>query len=125
MPKNPLGLVQRDEVTIVRIGANRVVDQPDVDDMCQSLLQLADDPGRVRLLLDFANVKSVSVAVIPTLVLLRKRLLARDGDLAMCGLDCGVRELIAFANQQQPFNVHNTERDALLSFGQGGKPWSD
>ena len=117
MPRILLNVVQREEVTIVRIQRNRLVDGAAVDEVGQSLLTLTDDPGRARLLLDFANVESVSVAMLPTLILLRKRLLARNGGLAMCGLQFSVRQLVSFAGLEQPLNVHETEQDALHSFG--------
>ena len=116
MPRNLFGLVQRDQVTIVRIRGKYLVDRPEVDELGQSLSILADDQGRVRLLLDFANVDSVSVAVFPILVLLRKHLVVRGGELAVCGLEHRVRELIAFAGLERLLNVHDTEGDALLSF---------
>jgi anti-sigma B factor antagonist len=117
MPSNTLGLVQRDDVTIVRIGGNRLVERSHVDEIGQDLLRLVDDVGRSRLLLDFANVESISVAILPTLIALRQRLLARHGGLALCSLQFSVRELVTFAGLELPLNVHDTERDALLSLG--------
>jgi anti-sigma B factor antagonist len=112
----PLELEQVGEVTVVRIAGTRLLDSPQVEALGRSLLGLAEDPGRARLVLDFGGVEFLSSAVLPALLALRKALLAQGGRLALCGLRPDVREIFTIAGLERTLNVHSTEREALLSF---------
>jgi anti-sigma B factor antagonist len=114
----PLELEQVGEVTLVRIAGTRLLDGPQVDALARSLLGLAEDPGRARMVLDFEAVELLSTAVLPALLALRKALQAQGGGLALCGLRPAVREVFAITGLERTLNVFATQQEALRSIRQ-------
>jgi anti-sigma B factor antagonist len=112
----PLELEQVGAVTVVRIGGKRLLDDGDVDRLKRDLLQLAGDPGRCRMVLDFREVEALSSTVLAALLVLRKALLSRGGRLALCSLRDGVREVFAITGLERALHVYPTEQEALQSF---------
>jgi anti-sigma B factor antagonist len=116
MPAVPLELEQVGEVTLVRIGRKRLLDELEVDGVKRNLLRLADDPGRTRMVLDFQSVEALSSSVLAALLSLRKALLTQGGRLALCGLRPEVHEVFVITGLERSLNVYPTEQQALLSF---------
>jgi anti-sigma B factor antagonist len=116
MPAVPLEMEQVGEVTVVRIGGRRLLDEPTVDGVKRNLLRLADDPGRARMVLDFREVEALSSIVLAALLSLRKALQAQGGRLALCGLRPNIREVFAITGLERLLRIYPTEQEALLSF---------
>jgi len=112
----PLELEQVGEVTVVRIGGKRLLDDVVVDRLKRNLLQVAGDAGRSRMVLDFREIEALSSSVLATLLLLRKKLLSQGGRLALCSLSPDVREVFAITGLERSLNVYPTEQEALQSF---------
>jgi anti-anti-sigma factor len=93
MPSIPLEVEEVGTVTVIRIAGKRLLRQALVDEVSQSLLPLAGDPGRAHLLLDFHTVESLSSSMLAVLLSLRKALRAQGGRLALlgCGRSCARR----------------------------------
>ncbi len=112
----PLELEQVGEITVIRITNKRLVDDTVVSVVGRELLRLAGDPGRTRMLVDFAAVECLSSTVLAALLSLRKALVAHKGRLALCGLQPNVREVFAITGLERPLNVCGSEQEALQSF---------
>src|SRR5262245_13250662 len=89
----PLELEQVGEVTVVHITTKRLLDEARVEGVNQSLLRLAGDLGRARMVVDFGTVEALSSAVLGTLLALRSRLLEQGGRLALCAVRPDLREV--------------------------------
>ena len=112
----PLEMEQVGDVTVVRITHKRLLESAQVEGVSQSLMRLAGDPGRNQMLVDFGTVESLSRTVLATLLLLRKKLTAHGGRLALCGLRPDVREVFAITGLEGALNVYVSEQEALQSF---------
>jgi anti-anti-sigma factor len=112
----PLELEEVGAVTVIRITGKRLLGEALVEDVSQSLLRLAGDPGRAYMLLDFTAVESLSSTVLAALLSLRKALLAHGGRLALCGLRPELREAFAITGLESSLNLYRTEQEALQSF---------
>lgn len=75
--------------------------------------------GAAYVLLDFDAVTFLSSTALRSLLLARKELLARNGELRLCGLRPQVREVFELTGFTQVFAIHHTRDEALAAFGQG------
>ncbi|MGQ9548452.1 MAG: ATP-binding protein [Roseiflexus sp.] len=74
--------------------------------------------GATYVLLDFGNVTFLSSTALRSLLLARKDLLARNGELRLCNLRPQVREVFELTGFTQVFAIHSSRAEALAAFGQ-------
>lgn len=74
--------------------------------------------GAEYVLLDFDNVTFLSSTALRSLLLARKELLARNGELRLCNLRPQVREVFELTGFTQLFAIHSSRHEALAAFGQ-------
>jgi serine/threonine-protein kinase RsbW len=75
--------------------------------------------GARYILLDLADVTFLSSSGLRALLLVRKELLAHQGELRLCMLKPQVREVFTLTGFTQVFAIHDTRDEALKAFGQG------
>jgi serine/threonine-protein kinase RsbW len=75
--------------------------------------------GARYVLLDMSQVTFLSSSGLRALLLVRKELLAQDGELRLCELKPQVREVFVLTGFTQVFAIHSTREEALRAFGQG------
>jgi serine/threonine-protein kinase RsbW len=76
--------------------------------------------GARYILLDMAKVTFLSSSGLRALLLVRKELLAHEGELRLCALKPQVHEVFTLTGFTQVFAIHQTRDEALQAFGQGG-----
>jgi serine/threonine-protein kinase RsbW len=76
--------------------------------------------GARYILLDMADVTFLSSSGLRALLLVRKELLAHEGELRLCALKPQVHEVFTLTGFTQVFAIHQTRDEALQAFGQGG-----
>jgi len=74
--------------------------------------------GVMYVLLDFDNVTFLSSTALRSLLLARKDLLERNGELRLCNLRPQVREVFELTGFTQVFAIHSSRAEALAAFGQ-------
>jgi serine/threonine-protein kinase RsbW len=82
--------------------------------------QAAVAAGARRVLLELSDVTFLSSSGLRALLLLRKELLAHDGELRLCGLQPQVQEVFALTGFTQVFTIHSSRAEALDAFKRGG-----
>lgn len=75
--------------------------------------------GARQILLDLSGVTFLSSSGLRALLLLRKELLAHDGQLRLCSLQAPVQEVFSLTGFTQVFAIHPSRDDALAAFRQG------
>jgi serine/threonine-protein kinase RsbW len=76
--------------------------------------------GGVRwVLLDLSQVTFLSSSGLRALLLVRKDLLAREGELRLCSLQPQVHEVFTLTGFTQVFSIHRNREEALAAFGRG------
>ncbi|SRR5258706_7597918 len=75
--------------------------------------------GARKVLLDMAGVTFLSSSGLRALLLMRKELLAHDGELRLCELRPEVQEVFALTGFTQVFTIHRSREEALDAFRQG------
>jgi serine/threonine-protein kinase RsbW len=80
--------------------------------------QAAIAAGARFVLLDMAQVGFLSSSGLRALLLVRKQLIARDGQLRLCALQSQVQGVFTLTGFTQIFAIHGTRAEALAAFGQ-------
>jgi serine/threonine-protein kinase RsbW len=75
--------------------------------------------GARHVLLDLSQVTFLSSSGLRALLLVRKELLAQNGELRLCALKPQVREVFTLTGFTQVFAIHSTREEALRAFGRG------
>jgi len=80
--------------------------------------------GALRVLLDLSEVTFLSSSGLRALLLMRKELLSRDGELRLCSLRPEVQEVFVLTGFTQVFTIHRSRAEALDAFRreEGGYP---
>ena len=84
--------------------------------LAQAQAAIAD--GARFVLLDLAQVSFLSSSGLRALLLVRKKLLARGGQLRLCALQSPVQSVFVLTGFTQIFAIHRTRAEALAAFGQ-------
>jgi anti-anti-sigma regulatory factor len=108
---------QRGDVTVVRVVDPRLFDTMIVTEFEDDLLDLVDMHLPQNVLIDFGAVTHCSTAVINGLLRAKKRLVARKGQLALCGMTDSIREAYRTLNLDGTvFAIYDNESEALAAF---------
>jgi serine/threonine-protein kinase RsbW len=75
--------------------------------------------GACQILIDLAHVTFLSSSGMRALLLLRKELLANNGELRLCSAQPQVYEVFTLTGFTQVFALHPTREEALAAFAQG------
>jgi anti-sigma B factor antagonist len=108
----------RDLMVVHFTGSKLSLDEETLDQIRDSLLDLADEPIAADVLLDFGNVDYVSSALLDTLVRLFKKLRTADRRMSVANLGPLVYEVFTVTRLNTLFNLHRAgPDDALPAYG--------
>jgi anti-sigma B factor antagonist len=104
------------DVTVARFRDQRIIEDLAIQEIGQELLQLAQEEGRNKLLLNFSAVGFMSSAALGKLITLSKKMKTQGGVLKMCEIRPEILEVFAITRLDRLFDIKKDESDALASF---------
>jgi anti-anti-sigma regulatory factor len=108
---------QSDKVAVIRVADPRLFDTLIVTEFEDELLDFVGMHSPQNVLIDFDVVTHCSTAVINGLLRAKKRLVARKGQLALCGMADSIREAYRTLNLDGTvFTIYNHRDEALAAF---------
>lgn len=112
-----LDMVKIRDVLVVRPVSRRLFDSQLILEFQAELLALLDEHQPLKMVVDFENVTQCSTSVINALLLAKKRLVTRGGDLRLCSLEPVLREAYQLLNLDGTvFQIYASEAEAIASF---------
>ncbi len=108
-----LGVWKEKDVTIVRFGEHRILDELTVNKLGDELYSVADHADCKRLLLNFASVDHLTTLMLGKLLMLRRKMESKGGKFALCELEPRVREVFASTNLDKIVAMYDSEVDAV------------
>jgi anti-anti-sigma factor len=104
------------DVTVVRFTTRTVLGNDAIDAIDGQLFGLVESSGCRGLVLNLANVESLSTAMVGRLVALQRRVETGGGRLVLCGLGPFLVEIFKVLNFTQLAPIFRDEPEALQSF---------
>jgi anti-sigma B factor antagonist len=114
--QNLLAIEQVGDVAVARFTREVILCGQEAEAAGEQLSAFLAAPGPRRLLLDFANVGSLSSLMLATLVTLNRAAESARGRLALCNLRPPIREILDVTRLTQILYVYPGEQEALESF---------
>jgi anti-anti-sigma regulatory factor len=103
-------------VTVVAFPPGCVLSGPRAEAATAELGDLVEFGARTRLLLDFANVASLTSPMIGGLFVLHRKVHFAGGRLALCHVSPLLREILELAKLTHFVRIYEDEQEALRSF---------
>lgn len=111
-PKRLLEVQIIDNVAHVSITQGRILDDQIIQQFGEQLNSLVDVSGHERILLNFAKVEYLSSAALGKLVVLRKKIEAVKGKLALSNIDPTIFEAFKITGFDRIFKIFDEEQEA-------------
>lgn len=105
------------DVTIVTFQDTALLDTIRIQNVGNALYDLVEQQNRVRLVLDFSNVRSLSSSMLGVLLTLKSKLEDVGGRVVLCGLAKDLRRLFEMTALHKLFQFMPDADQALASFG--------
>ena len=112
-----LGVSKRGNVTVVRFGDHRILNEVAIDLIGDELYGVADRPDCRKLLLDFLSVEHLSSLMLGKLLMLKKKIESRGGKLKLCNVGPEIGEILKSTNLDRILDIRENEVEALKAFG--------
>ena len=119
MPSQPpplLDIRTDDGVTVVKFTHWELMDEEVIDFVGRELIELVNDRGCRRLILDFGAVRRMSTHMLGELIILHKKLQNVGGRLVLCGLNADLIEIFYVTRLTAIFTLFKEEEEARRSF---------
>jgi anti-anti-sigma factor len=84
--RQPLRIEDIGDVTVVDFAGEKVLGEPAAQAVGEQLFDLADQPGRTKVLLNFGGVEYLSSAFLGKLIALNKKVRTAGGRLVLCNI---------------------------------------
>ncbi len=104
------------DVTVVHFRDQRIIDDLAIQETGQELVQLVEEEGRKKLLLNFSAVGFMSSAALGKLITLNKKAKAKGGVVKMCNIRPDIHEVFAITRLDRLFDIKKDEGEALADF---------
>ena len=110
-------VVEEDDITILRLSDEELSELSLQEKLNHELLNLLESRNPKKLVVNFEPVRFCTTAVIETLIRVKKRVVANDGQLKLCALSPHVREAFKILNLDGTvFQITETESEAIAAF---------
>ena len=106
-------------VTIVQFTDAKVIDQRNINEIGAELTEMVEKGGALQVLINMANVRYLSSAVLGKLISLHKALITRKGVLKLCNIAPPIYEVFEITRLTKVFDIYKTEEEALNAFRLG------
>ena len=108
-------VTDRRGVTLVHIGIDSILHDPEVEALGRALVAMAEVPGR-RVVLSFLGVEQLTSRVLGQLIYARKRLNETGGELRLADIDPRLYEVFVISRLDRFFRIFEREDEAIASF---------
>ncbi len=98
---------------VARFTTRRIVSEEKMLVLGRQLFELGEAAGHGRLVLNFEAVERLSSAMLGKVIGLQRRVEAKGGQLALCGISSHLRGLFKSLKLARLVTIYETEQEAL------------
>lgn len=101
------------DVTVAKFTDKKILDEGNIQIIGNQLFALIEDDGRMKIVLDFANVEYLSSAALGKLITMDKKVKAAKGKLRLCNIRKDIYEVFAITKLNKLFDMKENLEAAL------------
>ena len=98
--------------TIIHFTDEKILEEKDIKALQDSIMSVIEQAARINLILDFANVRFLSSAVLGLLIRVSKRIYERNGQLGLCNINPKIYEIFKITRLTKTFDIYNSVESA-------------
>ena len=102
-----------DKATIISFTDEKILEEQDIKALRESIMSLVGQAERIKLILDFGNVRFLSSAVLGLLIQLSKRIYEQSGQLKLCNINPKIFEVFKITRLTTTFDIHKDVESAI------------
>lgn len=95
-----------EKATIVSFTDEKILEETDIKALQDSIMSVIEQVERIKLILDFGNVRFLSSAVLGLLIRLSKRIYEREGQLILCNINPKIYEIFKITRLTKTFDIY-------------------
>ena len=107
-----------ENATIMRFTDEKILEEQDIKALQDSIMSVIEQAERINLILDFANVRFLSSAVLGLLIRVSKRIYERNGQLGLCNINPKIYEIFKITRLTKTFDIYNSVESAMEGLSQ-------
>ena len=104
------------DVSVVRFGEHRILDELAVTKIIDELTEIADRADCQNLVLNFAGVVGLSSLMPGRLLTIQHTMAMQGGKLRLCGIEPEVQGVFSTTHLTHIFDIRETEDEAISAF---------
>ena len=107
-----------ENATIVTFNNERILEEKDIKVLQESITSIIEQTSRIKLILDFTNVRFLSSAVLGLLIRVSKKVYERDGYLGLCNINRKIYEVFKITRLTKIFDIYEDVESAATSLSE-------
>jgi len=104
-----------ENATIVTFRDEKILQEQDIKSIQTTIFSVVEQGEKINLVLNFANVKFLSSAVLGLLIRISKKVYEQNGKLRLCDIDPKIYEIFKITRLTEVFQVHKSLDNAIQS----------
>jgi anti-sigma B factor antagonist len=108
------------DATVVSFTEEKILEESDISAIQDSIVSVIGQAERIKLVLDFGNVKFLSSAVLGLLIRISKKTYENGGQLKLCSIDPKIYQIFKITRLTKIFDICKDIESSLESFSQTG-----
>jgi anti-sigma B factor antagonist len=105
-----------EKATIITFTDEKILEEREIIELQESLLGVIEQSEKINLILDFANIKFLSSAVLGLLIRVSKKIYEQDGQLRLCNISPRIYEIFKITRLTKIFDILPDRASAAASF---------
>ena len=106
-PMNPkISVEYSGDATIVGFADEKILEGADVQALQESIMSVIEQSEKIKLVLNFGNVRFLSSAVLGLLIRISKKVYEQDGQLRLCNINPKVYEIFKITRLTKIFDIY-------------------
>ncbi len=101
--------------TIVTFVDEKILEEMDIQALQGSIMPVVEETERIKLILDFCNVRFFSSAVLGLLMRISKKVYEQDGQLRLCNISARIYEVFKITRLNKIFDIYENVKSATES----------
>jgi len=102
-----------EKATIISFTDEKILEERDIKALQDSIMSVVEQTERIKLILDFGNVRFLSSAVLGLLIRLSKRIYEHDGQLKLCNINPKIFEIFKITRLTKTFDIYKDVESAV------------